>query len=137
MTNEWVAFKEYTERPQYTSAKKSDKTYMERFTFDMIKDFLGFNRIFTILARGYLFHSKDGSVLTDDPYGRVDCAYRALCAWCSVPDRRKAPDVKVDCRELADEFPELVDETGNGWYICHIKTFLLFITNARSCSVNR
>ena len=126
MTNEWAEFKDYTDKPQYVSVKKSDKTYMGRFTFDMIKDFLGFNRIFTILARGYLFHDRDGSVLPGDPYERAEYAYRALCAWSSVPDRRKDPDAKVDFRELSDEFPKLVDEKGNGWYIRHIKNLFKF-----------
>ena len=67
MTNEWSEFKEYTGKPQYTSSKKSDKTYMGRFTFDMIKDFTGFNRIFTILARECLFHGKDGNDHPGDP----------------------------------------------------------------------
>ena len=72
MTNEWAEFKDYTDKPQYISAKKSDKTYMGRFTFDMIKDFTGFNRIFTILARGYLFHDRDGNLLPGDPYERIE-----------------------------------------------------------------
>jgi hypothetical protein len=126
MTNEWAEFKDYTEKPQYVSVKKSDKTYMGRFTFDMIKDFVGFNRIFTILARGYLFHDKDGNALPDGPYDRIDYTYRALCAWSSVPDRCKNPDAKVDFRELSDEFPELVDEKGNGWYIRHMKNLFAF-----------
>ena len=126
MTNEWQEFRDYTEKPQYISVKKSDKTYMGRFTFDMIKDFLGFNRIFTILARGFLFHDKDGSVLPGDPYDRIDYTYRALCAWSSVPDRRVDPDAKVDFREHSDEFPELVDAKGNGWYIRHMKNLFAF-----------
>ena len=126
MTNEWAEFKDYTDKPQYVSVKKSDKTYMGRFTFDMIKDFVGFNRIFTILARGYLFHDKDGNALPDGPYDRIDYTYRALCAWSSVPDRCKNPDAKVDFRELSDEFPELVDEKGNGWYIRHMKNLFAF-----------
>ena len=87
---------------------------MGGFTFDMIKDFTGFNRIFTILARGFLFHDKDGNVLPGGPYERIDYTRRALCAWCSVPDRRNDPKVQVDFRELTDEFPELVDDKGNG-----------------------
>lgn len=79
MTNEWAEFKAYTDKPQYISVKKSDKTYMGRFTFDMIKDFTGFNRIFTILARGFLFHDKDGNVLPGGPYERIDYTRRAFC----------------------------------------------------------
>lgn len=105
---------------------------MGRFTFDMIKDFTGFNRIFTILARGYLFHGKDGSVLPGDPYERIDYAYRALCAWNSVPDRRTDPKSQVDFRELTEEFPELVDAKGNGWYIRHAQS--LYRVRARIIS---
>ncbi len=126
MTNEWAEFKEYTDKPQYTSKSKNDKTYMGRFTFDMIKDFTGFNRIFTILARGYLFHDKDGNLLHGDPYDRIEYTKKALCAWCSVPDRSINPKVKVDYRELTDEFPELVDSKGNGWFIRHIKNLFKF-----------
>ena len=59
MTNEWVEFKAYTEQPTYTAFRKTDTTYLGRFTFDMITDFSGFGRILTIIARGYLFHDKE------------------------------------------------------------------------------
>ena len=132
MTNEWAEFKEYTDKPQYTSKSKNDKTYIGRFTFDMIKDFTGFNRIFTMLARGFLFHDKDGAVLSGDPYDRIEYARKALLAWCSVADRSAKPKVKVDYRELTDEFPELVDSKGNGWFILLNKhdifySYLLFL----------
>ena len=39
MTNEWAEFKAYTEQPIYTAARKTDTTYLGRFTFDMITDF--------------------------------------------------------------------------------------------------
>ena len=70
MTNEWAEFKAYTEQPTYTAVRKTDTTYLGRFTFDMITDFSGFGRILTIIARGYLFHDKDGSVL-NNPYERI------------------------------------------------------------------
>ena len=50
MTNEWVEFKAYTEQPTYTAVRKTDTTYLGRFTFDMITDFSGFGRILTIIA---------------------------------------------------------------------------------------
>lgn len=90
MTNEWAEFKAYTEQPIYTAARKTDTTYLGRFTFDMITDFTGFGRILTTIARGYLFHDKDGVVL-DDPYERIKIARNALCAWCSAPDKSKTP----------------------------------------------
>ena len=85
MTNEWAEFKAYTEQPNYTAVRKTDTTYLGRFTFDMITEFSGFGRILTIIARGYLFHDKDGAVLDGNPYDRIDVARNALCAWCSVP----------------------------------------------------
>ena len=126
MTNEWAEFKAYTEKPQYISMSKNDKTYMGRFTVDMIKDFTGFSRIFTIIARGYLFHDKDGNILSCDPYERISYAKNALLAWCSINDRRSNPEAKVDYRELAPEFPELVNNKGNGWYITHIRSIFRF-----------
>ena len=126
MTNEWAEFKAYTEKPQYISMSKNDKTYMGRFSIDMIKDFTGFSRIFTILARGYLFHDKDGNILSGDPYERISYAKNALLAWCSINDRRSNPEAKVDYRELAPEFPELVNNKGNGWYITHIRSIFRF-----------
>lgn len=127
MTNEWEEFKAYTEQPQYTAESKSDNTFMGRFTFEMIKEFTGFNRIFTIIARGYLFHDREGSLLSGDPYDRIDFARHALLAWCSVPDRSKSPKVQTNFGEYSVEFPELVDENGKGWYYKHIKAVLKFI----------
>ena len=82
-------------------------------------------RILTILARGYLFHGKDGAVILGDPHNRIDYARRALCAWCSVPeDGKRVPDkewqFRTDFSELHTEFPELVDEDGTGWFLRHV-----------------
>ena len=90
MTNEWAEFKAYTEQPIYTASRKTDTTYLGRFTFDMITEFSGFGRILTIVARGYLFHDKNGVVL-DNPYERIEIARNALCAWCSIPEKKKTP----------------------------------------------
>ena len=126
MTNEWAEFKAYTEQPIYAAARKTDTTYLGRFTFDMITDFSGFGRILTTIARGYLFHDKDGVVL-DDPYERIEIARNALCAWCSVPDKKKSSEPPVDFRELAADFQELVDSDGKGWYYRHIKSVIRFV----------
>ena len=126
MTNEWAEFKAYTEQPIYAAARKTDTTYLGRFTFDMITDFSGFGRILTTIARGYLFHDKDGVVL-DDPYERIEIARNALCAWGSIPDKKKSSEPPVDFRELSADFPELVDENGKGWFYRHIKSVIRFV----------
>ena len=126
MTNEWAEFKAYTEQPIYTASRKTDTTYLRRFTFDMITEFTGFGRILTTIARGYLFHDNNGSVL-DNPYERIEAARNALCAWCSVPDKKKSSEPPVDFRELSADFPELVDLIGNGWYYRHIKSVIRFV----------
>ena len=126
MTNEWAEFKAYTEQPTYTAVRKTDTTYLGRFTFDMITEFSGFGRILTTIARGYLFHDKDGAVLDRNPYDRIDVARNALCAWCSVPDKKKSSEPPVDFRELSADFPELVDENGKGWFYRHIKNVIRF-----------
>lgn len=93
MINEWEEFRAYTGTVFYTASKKSDTTWLGRFTFATILEFEGMARILTILARGYLFHSKDGAVISGDPHDWIDYARRALCAWCSVPeDGKRAPD---------------------------------------------
>ena len=80
----------------------------------MLDDFSGFGRVFTVIARGYLFHDKDGNLLPGNPYDRVEYARNALCAWCSVPDKKKSPGLPMDFRELSADFPELVDSDGKG-----------------------
>ena len=127
MTNEWAEFKAYTEQPIYTAERRTDTTYLGRFTFDMITEFSGFGRILTIIARGYLFHDKDGVVLNGNPYDRIDIARKALCAWCSVPDKKKSSEPPVDFCELSADFPKLVDENGKGWYYRHIKSVIRFV----------
>ena len=54
MTNEWEEYLAYTlSPPKYECKSKQDTTYLGRFTTKMIYDFIGFNRIFTILTRGF------------------------------------------------------------------------------------
>ena len=126
MTNEWAEFKAYTEQPIYTAERRTDTTYLGRFTFDMITEFTGFGRVLTTIARGYLFHDKDGVVL-DNPYERIEIARNALCAWCSIPDKKKSSELSVDFRELSADFPELVNQDGKGWYYRHIKNVIRFV----------
>ena len=114
MINEREEFCAYTGTVSYTASRKSDTTWLGRFTFATILEFEGMARILTVLARGYLFHSKDGAVVSGDTHDRIDYARRALCAWCSVPeDGKRAPDKKwqfqTDFSELHTEFPELVE----------------------------
>ena len=61
MLNEWDEFRQYTGKPKYTSKGKRDNSYIGRFTFDMIMEFEGLARVLTTVARGYLFHDRDGN----------------------------------------------------------------------------
>ena len=47
--------------------------------------------MYSILARGYLFHDAGGNVLDVNPKCKIDLARRALLAWCSIPDSKKPP----------------------------------------------
>lgn len=125
MLNEWDEFKAYTGKVGYIATSKSDTAYLGRFTFDTLFDFEGMVRILTIIARGYLFHENDGTARQSDPCGMIGAARRALCAWCSVPNSKKAIPKKewqfqTDFSELHDELPELVDESGGGWFYRHV-----------------
>jgi len=142
MTNEWNEYKAYIGQPTYTVSNGKDTSFLGRFTADMIKDFKGFNRIFTVLARGYLFHNSDGSLKSGDPRERIEYARRALCAWCSLPGKTKnsTPNAewqfKASFPENHKEFPELVNEDGEGWYWRHVNAVTAFIKNNKS-SVNK
>ena len=120
MTNEWNEYKAYIGQPTYAVSNGKDTSFLGRFTTEMIKDFKGFARIFTILARGYLFHNADGSLKDGDPRERIEYVRRALCAWCSMPDKKKNATpiaewhFKTCFAEYHEEFPELVDEDGAG-----------------------
>lgn len=144
MINEWEEFCAYTGTVSYTASKKSDTTWLGRFTFATILEFEGMARILTILARGYLFHDKNGTVISGDSHDRIDYARRALCAWCSVPeDGKRAPgkewQLQTDFSELHTEFPELVDADGIGWFLRHVlRTADFMLThpeNVRSTSL--
>lgn len=124
MLNEWQEFRQYAEPPVYAVAHKSDTAYLGRFTFDTLLDFEGLARVLTIIARGYLFHDREGAILAGDPRTRLGYARRALCAWCSLPDAKNAApreewQYKTNFAELHEAFPELVDEKGGGWFWRH------------------
>ena len=131
MLNEWKEFQEYIGTVTYSSSGKRDTTYLGRFTFDTLMDFEGLSRVLTILARGYLFHTEDGSLVTS-PRENIDHARRALCAWCSIPNSKKATPREAwpfDCNfsGLHEEFPELVDEQGRGWFYRHVHNIADFV----------
>ena len=128
MLNELEEFSAYTEFPTYKADSKDDTSYMGRFTLPMLLDLSGFQRILTIIARGYLF--RDG----ENGYDRIDYARRALLAWCSLslPETKKAPDqndprLRVNFGEYAAEFPELVTPEGEGWLIRHVENIIAFV----------
>ena len=136
ITNEWAEFLSYTKEPTYAVRNKKDNGFLGRFTMDMLMENYGFARILTVLARGYLFHNPDGTQRADDPYERTDDARRALCVWCSIPDKKNATpraewQFKTDFRELHDAFPELVDKDGCGWYIRHLRGIADFVNANR------
>lgn len=136
ITNEWAEFLAYTKEPTYDVRNKKDNVFLGWFTMDMLMENYGFARILTVLARGYLFHNPDGTPRADDPYERTDDARRALCAWCSIPDKKNATpraewQFRTDFREFQGAFPELVDENGCGWYIRHLRRIVDFINANR------
>ncbi|MBR3597964.1 MAG: hypothetical protein IKL47_13440 [Clostridia bacterium] len=130
MTNEWLEFKAYTDTPVFFADSKQSTAFMGRFSTTIIKKNKGFNRIFTVLARGYLFHNADGTLRTDDPYDRTEEARRFLCAWCSPPYEsvsNKALKFHTSFPELHCEFPNIVDENGAGWYYRYLHSLSGYI----------
>ena len=75
----------------------------------MLLDFEGFQRVLTVIARGYMFSGAEPD---------VERARRALLAWCSVPG--------AGLEGLYDEFPELVDKGGSGWLLRHVRNMCGF-----------
>ena len=132
MLNEWIEFLQYTRPVTYTATGKRDNSYLGRFTYTTLTDFEGMARILTILARGYLFHDADGNILDEKPKKRIDLARRALLAWCSIPDSKKATPKeewqdRTDFREYSGEFPALVDENGGGCFYRHVHGIIDFV----------
>lgn len=132
MLNEWQEFLDYTGAVSYTAKSKSDTSYMGRFSFTTILEFKGLARVLTIIARGYLYHDSEGKLLEGEPRERLDDVRKALCAWCSIPDSKKAapekerPD-RSDFGELHGLFPTLVDEDGSGWFYRHVHRLARFV----------
>ena len=130
LTNERLEFKAYTDTPVFLAESKQSTAFIGRFTVRMIKQNKGFSRIFTVLARGYLFHNADGTLRTDDPYERIEKARKFLCAWCSLPYEtvsNKALTFHTSFPELHNEFPEIVDENGAGWYYRYLHSLSAYI----------
>lgn len=124
MLNEIEEFKAYTDKPAYKCNGKRDLSFLGRFSFEMIMNFIGLNRVLSIIARGYMFRNG----VPD-----IDYARRALCAWCSIPDKKTAVpkeewQFRTDFRDLHEEFPELVDAKGQGWFYRHVHKIEKFIT---------
>ena len=122
MLNEIEEFKAYITFPEYGAKNKYDGAYLGRFNFDMLIRWYGMEHVLTIIARKYMWE-------TDEP--DYDRAYRALCAWCSLPETKKTRPEKDGQSEtcyadLHEEFPELVDETGAGWFYRHVQNILQF-----------
>ena len=124
MLNEIQEFMDYTTPVTYTAKAKADTTYLRHFTLDFFISFDGLNRVLTIIARGYLFQNGAPD---------INRAKRALLAWSSIPESKKATpkeewQYKTDYRELYEEFPELVDKNGKGWLHRHahgVEKFIL------------
>ena len=122
---QYVAFERsasMSRNAQLTFIRKDFYEPVGRFTFDSIIKHEGLMRVLTIIARGYLWSSD-----CDTDYTR-----RALCAWCSIPDRKNTKpkedcQYKSDFRELHAEFPELVDKNGKGWFYRHVHNIADFI----------
>ena len=122
MLNEIEEFKAYTTFPIYEAKNKYDASYLGRFTYEMLLGQIGFSRVLTILARGYMWEQNEPN---------VDRAQRALLAWCSLPETKSARPKKdghsETCYvELHGEFPELVDEHGAGWLYRHVQNIVVF-----------
>ena len=118
MLNELEEFIAYTAPVKYEVSRKGNTSFLGRFTFESLLSFEGMGRIFTILARGYL--------------PDLDRARKALCAWCSIPDSKNATPKEewqnlTDFRGLHEEFPELVDENGAGWFYRHVHNVAQFV----------
>ena len=130
MTNEWLEFKAYTDAPVFLAENKQSTAFIGRFSVRMIKQNKGFSRIFTVLARGYLFHNADGTLRTDDPHERIDKAREFLCAWCSLPYEivsNKALAFHTSFPKFHSEFPNIVDEHGAGWYYRYLHSLSDYI----------
>lgn len=120
MIDERTEFQCYTVFPDYRTANVKDTAFLSRISFPLLLTGKGFSRVLTIIARGYIYKGE-----TLD----VERARRALCAWCSIPFKKEAAWQFDTCfPELHDEFPELVDEAGNGWLVRHVRYIVEFVS---------
>ena len=125
MIKETAEFKAYTGKVAYIAESKRDSTYLGRFTYGMLTDFEGLNRVLTIIARGYMWE--------DSQKPDIDRAKEALCAWCSIPDKKKATPKEewqfdTDFSYLNETFPCLVDKNGKGWFYRHAHSVVRFVS---------
>lgn len=125
MINETAEFEAYTGKVAYIAESKRDSTYLGRFTYGMLTDFEGLNRVLTIIARGYMWE--------DIQSPNIDKAKEALCAWCSIPDKKKATPKEewkfdTDFSYLNETFPCLVDKNGKGWFYRHAHSVVRFVS---------
>ena len=125
MINETAEFEAYTGKVKYAAGSKRDSTYLGRFTYGMLTDFEGLNRVLTIIARGYMWE--------DIQNPNIDKAKEALCAWCSIPDKKKATPKEewqfdTDFSYLNETFPCLVDKNGKGWFYRHAHSVVRFVS---------
>ena len=125
MINETAEFEAYTGKVAYIAESKRDSTYLGRFTYGMLTDFDGLNRVLTIIARGYMWE--------DSQKPDIDRAKEALCAWCSIPDKKKATPKEewqfdTDFSYLNETFPCLVDKNGKGWFYRHAHSVIKFVS---------
>lgn len=121
MLNEREDFLCYTNFPEYSAKNKNDTSYLGRFNFIMLEKFYGIIRILTIIARHYMFEDKVD----------IKKAYRAICAWSSIPSKENEKskeewEFTTDFREYHNEFPELVDSSGRGWFYRHVHNIINF-----------
>ncbi len=125
MLNEIEEFNAYTGSIDYKTADKH--TYLGRFIFDMLTKFIGLTRVLTIVARRYMFQDGEAD---------IDRARQALRAWCSVPNKKanqpkRNGQSETDYRHLHEQFPELVDSNGNGWFYTFVQNTIKFIKDNR------
>ena len=122
MLNEITEFEAYTGKPEYNRENKNDNSFLGRFTCEGIQGFEGFPRVLTIIARGYMFKNSSAD---------IEYARRAISAWCSIPDKDSTEKedwhFTTDFRAYHNEFPELVNETGEGWFYRHLHNAMNFV----------
>ena len=121
MLNEREEFLSYITFPEYTSKGKNDTSYLGKFAMDTLLKSHGILRVLTIIARNYMFEDKKD----------IQKAYRAICAWCSIPVVPKSKTKEEwkftsNFADLHSEFPELVDFEGRGWFYRHILNLIDF-----------